>query len=64
MLLYYSSAKVVGSYSNLLSIKVINIHKTTKRDTNFKEEIKVSVFVDDNIVYIATRKILPENFFS
>jgi hypothetical protein len=29
-----------------------------------KEEIKVSVFEDDLIVYISNTKILPENFSS
>jgi hypothetical protein len=42
--------------------RTIRQHKEIKGIQIGKEEIKVSLFADDMIIYMRTPKILPENF--
>jgi hypothetical protein len=44
--------------------RTIRQQKEIKRIQIGKEEIKVSLFADDMIIYIVIPKILPENFSS
>ena len=36
--------------------------KRNKRNTNWKEEVKLSLFADDMILYIGNPKVPPENY--
>jgi hypothetical protein len=47
----------------VLAIK-IRLQKEIKGIQIGKEEMKLSLFADDTIVYISNHKILPENFSS
>jgi hypothetical protein len=54
---------VLNIVLKVLAIK-IRLQKEIKGIQIGKEEMKLSLFADDTIVYISNHKILPENFSS
>jgi hypothetical protein len=44
--------------------RAIGKQKEIKETQTDKEEVKVSLFADDRIIYISNPQILPENFYS